>query len=102
MCSCLLKVDVSVLALACIFCNGNAGAAFVAAQAPLQWQMMHVEVPSRDAMQEEVGVGRRFTYNGGYFETRDTLKRGEGKWEGCPDLFGNGPGTEIFKLRHPC
>ena len=46
--------------------------------------------------QEEIGVGRRFTYKGGYFETRDKLRRGEGKWEGCPDLFGDGPGAGIF------
>ncbi len=42
-------------------------------------------------------MGRRFTYKGGYFETRDMLKRGEGKWEGCPDLFGDSPGADIFK-----
>ena len=33
---------------------------------------------------------------GGYFETRDMLKRGEGRWEGCPDLFGDSPAAEIF------
>ena len=48
-------------------------------------------------LQEEVGVGRRYTYHGGYFETRDSLRRGEGKWEGCPDLFGDSPGADIFK-----
>lgn len=47
--------------------------------------------------QEEVGVGRRLTYKGGYFETRDLLRHSEGKWEGCPDLFGNSPGADIFK-----
>lgn len=33
---------------------------------------------------------------GGYFETRDMLKRGQGRWEGCPDLFGDSPAAEIF------
>ena len=33
---------------------------------------------------------------GGYFETRNMLKRGEGRWEGCPDLFGDSPAAEIF------
>lgn len=47
-------------------------------------------------MQEEVGVGRRFVYKGGYFEMRDLRKRGEGSWEGCPDLFGNSPGAANF------
>ena len=48
-------------------------------------------------LQAEVGVGRRFTYKGGYFETRDSLRRGNGKWEGCPDLFGDSPGADIFR-----
>ena len=46
--------------------------------------------------QEEIGIGRRFTYKGGYFETRDMRKRGEGEWKGCPDLFGHGPSTKVF------
>ncbi|CAK0783406.1 hypothetical protein CVIRNUC_006605 [Coccomyxa viridis] len=44
----------------------------------------------------ELGVGRRYTYKGGYFETRDMRKRGDGEWKGCPDLFGESPSNKVF------
>jgi hypothetical protein len=48
--------------------------------------------------QERFGEGRRFTYKGGYFETRELVKRGLGKWEDCPDMFADSEdGTGIYK-----
>lgn len=41
-------------------------------------------------------MGRRYTYKGGYFETRDMRKRGDGEWKGCPDLFGESPSNKVF------
>lgn len=41
-------------------------------------------------LQVKFGEGRRYTYKGGYFETRSSVKSGVETWEGCPDLFGPG------------
>ena len=41
-------------------------------------------------------MGLAWPLQGGYFETRNMLKQGEGRWEGCPDLFGDSPAAEIF------
>ncbi len=47
--------------------------------------------------QVKFGEGRRYTYKGGYFETRSSVKSGAGRWEGCPDLFGDGEdGTGVY------
>ncbi|KAK9904888.1 hypothetical protein WJX75_004896 [Coccomyxa subellipsoidea] len=47
-----------------------------------RWFQLHPEV--------KFGEGRRYTYKGGYFEARSSVKNGTGRWEGCPDLFGTG------------
>lgn len=49
-------------------------------------------------LQERFGKGRRYTYKGGYFETREAVKKGVGKWEDCPDMFGQSEdGAGIYK-----
>lgn len=47
-------------------------------------------------MQVEFGKGRRYTYKGGYFETRAQVKAGAAEWTGCPDLYGEGPATAVY------
>ena len=54
------------------------------------------EVQPGQCMQEEFGKGRRYTYKGGYFETRAQVKTGAAKWTGCPDLFGDGPAAAVY------
>ncbi len=47
-------------------------------------------------MQEDFGKGRRYTYKGGYFETREQVKTGTAEWTGCPNLFGDGPAVAVY------
>ena len=54
-------------------------------------------VGARVPWQEDFAEGRRYTYNGGYFETRAAVRSGSGAWEGCPDMFGCSPGAGLYK-----
>ena len=47
--------------------------------------------------QENFAEGRRYTFKGGYFETRAAVRSGGGAWEGCPDMFGCSPGAGLYK-----
>ena len=47
-------------------------------------------------MQVKFGEGRRYTYKGGYFENRELVRQGKGDWDGCPDIFGDGPGAGVY------
>ena len=47
-------------------------------------------------MQVRFGEGRRYTYKGGYFENRELARQGKGDWDGCPDIFGDGPGAGVY------